>query len=234
MNWTIWTKIDEILTTEGIKPILAVIPDNQDPTFFIERERRDFWDYIRERQRQGWSIGIHGYQHVYLTGCSGILRLNPLSEFAGLPEEEQEAKISRAIEIFKANGVRPELWIAPAHSFDDVTIEALKRHGIRVISDGFSLYPYVDDNGMLWIPQQLWWFPKIKMPFGVYTVLFHHNLWTKGNLLAFKRGVERYKKGITDLKTVISLYSSRRKGLIDNLYERLSYLKRKTLKMFKV
>jgi hypothetical protein len=72
------------------------------------------------------------------------------------------------------------------------------------------------------------------MPFGVYTVLFHHNLWTKGNLLAFKRAVERYKGDITDLKTVISLYSSRRKGLIDDLYERLSYLRRKALKMFRV
>jgi len=231
MNWTIWIKIDEILTREGIKPILAVIPDNQNPALFIEEGRQDFWDYIREKQRQGWSIGMHGYQHVYVTRCSGILRLNPFSEFAGLPEEEQEAKISRAMEIFKANGVRPELWIAPAHSFDEVTIEILKNYGIRVISDGFSLYPYRDDNGIMWIPQQLWWFPRIRMPFGVYTVLFHHNLWTKKDLLAFERGVERYRGSITDLKTVVSLYSSRRKSLIDSLYERLSYLKRKALKV---
>lgn len=53
-------------------------------------------------------------------------------------------------------------------------------------------------------------------------------------MLAFKRAVERYKGDITDLKTVISLYSSRRKGLIDDLYERLSYLRRKALKMFRV
>ena len=36
MNWVIWTEIDEILTTEGIKPILAVIPDNRNPVLFIE------------------------------------------------------------------------------------------------------------------------------------------------------------------------------------------------------
>jgi hypothetical protein len=29
VNWTIWTEIDEILTTEGVKPILSVIPDNR-------------------------------------------------------------------------------------------------------------------------------------------------------------------------------------------------------------
>ena len=231
MNWAIWSKIDEILTMKENKPILAVIPDNRDPTLFIGRGRQDFWDYVRERQKRGWSIGMHGYQHVCITKCSGILRLNPFSEFAGLPEEEQEAKISRAVEIFEANGVKPELWIAPAHSFDEVTIKVLKRHDIRVISDGFSLYPYVDDNGMLWIPQQLWWFPKIRMPFGVYTVLFHHNSWTKRDLLAFERDLERYRRDITDLRTVISLYSSRRRGLIDILYEKLSYLKREALKM---
>jgi len=225
MNWATWTKIDEILTTEEIKPILAVIPNNRNPEFFIEKEIKDFWDYIKKKQKQGWSIGIHGYQHVYVTNCSGILGLNPFSEFAGLPEEEQEAKISSAIEIFGTNGVEPELWIAPAHSFDEVTIKVLKKHGITIISDGFSLYPYVD-NGVLWILQQLWRFPKRKMPFGVYTVLFHHNSWTERNLLTFKKDIKRYRERITDLKTVISLYSSRKKSLIDNFYEIfINYLK---------
>jgi predicted deacetylase len=223
MNWTIWTKIDEILTAEGIKPILAIIPHVRNSVLFIEKEKLDFWDYVREKQKQGWSIGLHGYQHVYVTKCSGILGLNPFSEFAGLPEEEQEAKISSAVEIFRANGVKPELWIAPAHSFDEVTIRVLKRYDITIISDGFSLYPYVDD-GMLWIPQQLWGFPKIRMPFGVYTILFHHNLWKKKDLMAFKENIKIYRKNITDLKTVISLYSSRKKSLIDDLYEIFNYL----------
>jgi predicted deacetylase len=78
MNWTIWTKIDEILTKEGIKSILAVIPDNRNPVLFIEKENSDFWNYIRKKQRQGWSIGLHGYQHVWVTKRSGILGLNPL------------------------------------------------------------------------------------------------------------------------------------------------------------
>jgi predicted deacetylase len=223
MNWTIWTEIDEILTTEGIKPILAVIPNNRNPVLFIEKENQDFWDYIGEKQKQGWSIGLHGYQHVYVTKRSGILGLNPFSEFAGLPEEEQEAKISRAIKIFRANGIKPELWVAPAHSFDYVTIKVLKKHGITIISDGFSLYPYVD-NGVLWVPQQLWRFPKRKMPFGVYTVLFHHNSWMERDLLTFKKDIKRYRERITGLKTVISLYSSRKKSLIDKFYERFKKL----------
>jgi len=222
MKWSIWLKIDELLVEKKIKPILAVIPDNRNPAFFIEGEKRDFWEYIRERQRLGWSIGLHGFQHLCVTKNPGILGLNQCSEFAGLPEEEQEAKIAQAMEIFKANGVKPELWVAPWHSFDEVTIKVLKRYGITIISDGFALYPFVDDNGIIWVPQQLWSFKK--MPFGVYTVLFHPNSWTEKDLLIFKRDVERYRSSISDLKTVVSLYSSRKKSLVDKLYETFEYL----------
>jgi len=221
MKWSIWFKIDELLVAEKIKPVLAVIPDNRNPAFFIEGEKRDFWDYIRERQGLGWSIGLHGYRHLCVTKDPGILGLNQCSEFAGLPEEEQEARISKAIEIFKANGVKPELWVAPFHSFDEVTVKVLKRHGITVISDGFSLYPFIDD-GVIWVPQQLWGFKK--MPFGVYTVLFHHNSWTEKDLLIFKRNIEHYRKFISDLKTVISQYSLRKKSLVDELFETFNYL----------
>jgi len=51
------------------------------------------------------------------------LGLNSFSEFAGLPEEEQEAKISSTIAIFRANGVNPDLWIALGHSFNETTIK---------------------------------------------------------------------------------------------------------------
>jgi predicted deacetylase len=230
MNWAIWAEIDEILTTEGVKPILSVIPDNRSRAFFIEEENPRFWDYIREKQKQGWSIGLHGYQHVPITSNPGILKLSHHSEFAGLPEDEQEARISRAIEIFKANGVKPDLWVAPWHSFDRITIKVLKRHGITVISDGFSIYPYVD-SGMLWIPRQLSNFRR--RPFGVYTVCFHHNSWTKRDLLAFKGDVKRYGAWISDLETVISLYSSRRKSFVDILYGTHIELRRRLLSKLK-
>jgi hypothetical protein len=50
-------------------------------------------------------------------------------------------------------------FIAPWHSFDYTTLRVLRKHGIGVISDGFSLWPHVYYD-VLWIPQQLWWFPK--------------------------------------------------------------------------
>jgi len=62
------------------------------------------------------------------------------------------------------------------------------------------------------------------MPFGIYTVLFHHNSWTEKDLLIFKRNIEHYRKFISDLKTVISQHSSRKKSLVDELFETFNYL----------
>ena len=31
MNWTVWCEVESILQAAGIKPLLAVVPDNADP-----------------------------------------------------------------------------------------------------------------------------------------------------------------------------------------------------------
>jgi predicted deacetylase len=139
MNWRMWLEIDELLLKMSIKPIIAVIPDNKYQILFIEKEKEDFWSYVKERQKIGWIIGVHGYQHLCVARNEGIISINSCSEFAGLGEEEQEDKIVKALEIFRANNVKPDLFIAPWHSFDYTTLRVLRRHGIGVISDGFSL-----------------------------------------------------------------------------------------------
>jgi predicted deacetylase len=236
MNWAIWDEIDKILTTEGIRPIIAVIPDNRWPAFFIEKRNPRFWEYVKKKQEEGWSVALHGYQHVCAARNPGILGIRPYTEFAGLPEEWQNMKISMAIGIFKANGVRPDLFVAPFHSFDYTTLKVLKTHGITVISDGFSLYPY-EENGVVWVPMQLRCFRK--MPFGVWTVLFHHNLWTRRELLKFKKDIKRYRERITDFNTVTSYYSSRKKNLTDrgfkmiySIYLRVAYINKAYKNLF--
>lgn len=39
----------------------------------------------------------------------------------------------------------------------------------------FSLYPYRDARGIMWVPQQLWRFRK--MLFGIWTICLHVNRW---------------------------------------------------------
>jgi predicted deacetylase len=171
MDWKIWNEVETILVEEGIKPILAVIPDNQDETLHDAEPNRHFWDRVRSWQTRGWTIGLHGYQHRYVTQDPGILGLRHYSEFAGLPLNEQQAKLVKALEIFRREGLRPKVWIAPAHSFDANTLLALASLGIRTISDGFALYPHRDSQGTFWIPQQL---GKLRpVPSGVWTLCIH-------------------------------------------------------------
>ncbi len=208
-----WAPIEEVLVECGIRPIVAVVPDNQDPSLVAGPTDLDFWSRVRRWQDMGWAIGLHGYQHCYETRDPGIVGLNHFSEFAGLPESVQERKISNALSLLNAQGVQPKVWVAPGHSFDGVTLGVLKAAGIRTVSDGMFLYPHVDSRGMLWVPQQMWRFRP--MPFGVWTVCVHHNSWTDQQASAFCAVLRRYRSRIVSLDDVIELYRSRKESPIN-------------------
>lgn len=216
MNWEIWYRVEEILSANNIKPLMAVIPDNQDECLQFSPTNPAFWDHVRRWQQAGWAIGMHGYQHRYETADSGILGLNRFSEFAGLPYDEQEAKIRRSLEIFHGEQVWPKVWVAPGCSFDHNTLKALKKHGISIVSDGYFLFPHVDASEMMWVPHQIWRFRA--RPIGVWTVGLHHNWWADHDIRHFRRGVEAYKPSITCLEEVVQRYQHRHPGWFDNCF----------------
>ena len=86
------------------------------------------------------------------------MRLANKSEFAGLPRQDQETKLRKGLEVFAQQGVRPDAWVAPSHSFDRTTVALLLEMGVKVISDGLWPWPFTEGSGMTWIPQQLWRF----------------------------------------------------------------------------
>lgn len=219
MNWPIWTKVEEILLSAGVKPILAVIPDNQDPNLRVCEAKAYFWDEVRSWQKRGWTIGLHGYQHLQVTKSGGILDFNKWSEFSGLTLSEQTTKLLKAREIFDREGVIPELWVAPAHSFDANTLEALNEIGLRYLSDGFSLYPYHDSYGMMWVPQQLWHFRR--MPAGVWTICLHLNNWGMAEVDGFRSHVREFAALLGQWDLVVSEYQRRKRGLIDAVFARV-------------
>ena len=65
---------------------------------------------MRVWQGRGWTIGLHGYQHKYVTRDSDVIGINNYSEFAGLLEDVQAFKLRMAFEIFRREGIRPEVW----------------------------------------------------------------------------------------------------------------------------
>ncbi len=228
MDWTLWNRIESALIEAKVSPILAVIPDNQDATLTKGPREQRFWDRVRTWQARGWTIGLHGFQHRYVTGESGIIGLNKRSEFAGLPLAEQELKLRKACGIMRSRGVRPDVWVAPAHSFDLNTVAALHNVNLRTISDGLSVFPWTE-NGMLWIPQQLGKFHA--MPFGVWTVCIHIDDPPHNDLAAFCGSLAKFGNSMTTLKEVVKTYGARQRSALDGAAEMVLRLGRRAVSM---
>jgi predicted deacetylase len=215
MNWRVWDRLEPVLHRHGIKPIVAVVPDNQDPHLMVEAARADFWHRVRDWQHAGWTIALHGYQHLYETPNSGLMGINGFSEFAGLPEQTQRHKLTQALNIFRREGVRADAWVAPAHSFDATTVQLLLQSGIRVISDGFYGRA-LHHLGAIWIPQQVWRFRPL--PLGLWTVCYHHNNFSESAIARFALDIAHYADriiAVTDVTTNSRLPS---KGWTDSAF----------------
>jgi predicted deacetylase len=208
MNWTVWAEIEAALTEHRLKPILAVVPDNQDPMLKVEPPVEDFWDRVRGWQARGWTIGLHGFQHKYIAVRSGIVTPRKKTEFAGVPAAEQEEKLRRGVEIFECQGIKPQVWIAPNNSFDAATVALLPKFGIRIICDGLFRFPFVCQRQICWVPQQLFGFRPA--PAGVWTVCYHHNHWTTSDLDKFREGLRRFRDHLWSLDDVLQLWADRR------------------------
>jgi predicted deacetylase len=223
MNWRVWLEIEAAMVERGIKPIIAVVPDNKDRTLCIDPPAADFWDHVRQCQERGWTIAMHGYQHIYETKDAGIVGRRKKSEFAGLPADIQDAKLRKGIEILSRENIHPTVWIAPGHTFDRTTVSLLAKRGIDIISDGFYRYPYRENAGTFWIPQQLWDFQPA--PAGVWTICFHVNGWKDSDMQNFRKNLDRYADNIASLDDVVEKYGDRRRRWTEFIYAnpRLAY-----------
>ena len=227
MRWSTWDLIEQILMEYEIKPIVAVIPDNGDPELQLEPAEPAFWDRVRGWKAAGWTIGMHGFQHTYVTSEPGLYGNQRASEFAGLPRQTQREKLERALTIFLKEGIQPDLWIAPGHSFDQVTVSLLAELGVMSISDGYSIWPYTDELGIFWIPQQLsenqilpafGRGPVPPKPIGVWTVCVHPNAWTARDIGRFEEAVRYYRPLFRATAEIRTKYLGRKKRLIDWFY----------------
>lgn len=209
MNWDMWQRVEALLKAHDVRPILAVVPDNQDPELQISAPAADFWERVRHWQAGGWSIALHGYQHKFLGAETGRdVAIGQRSEFAELSEQAQRTKLQNALEHLHREKIAPQLWAAPWHSFDENTLKVLRDFNLNVVSDGMFLWPKQDRNGTFWIPQQLDDFRRL--PFGVFTVCFHLNEWNEMALQAFEKHLLTYHAQIVSLDEILTQYQQRR------------------------
>lgn len=208
MNWHNFNKLKSIFTEYDVKPLIGVIPENQDPYLkSFDKCIDDFWVQIRRLHNNlGWPVALHGYNHVYRTDNPGLLKINKRSEFAGLSEKEQKEKIILGKLKLEMEGLKISAFMAPSHSFDETTLKVLAGNNICVISDGFGIYPYKRKN-IIFIPQ-LFATPK-KMPFGLYTFCLHPNFLTGSEINNIEKFIRYNKTSIITFDEAVSSMTDR-------------------------
>ena len=211
-----WRLIEQVLDKHDVKPIVAVIPDNRDPKLMFEARDSAFWGGVRAWASKAWTIAMHGYSHVmHATRAPLVLPFYQRSEFAGLTLEEQAARVRAAWNLFQAEGLEPSVWIAPAHSFDLVTLQAVRRETpIRLISDGIAWDSY-REHDFQWIPQQLW--SLVERPSGLWTVCLHPSTMDESAIAALDAALGgRFRGRVVGVREVA--VRERGKTLLGRLY----------------
>jgi predicted deacetylase len=184
-----WDRMEALLEKYNIKPLVGVIPHCEDPMMDSYEEDQNFWNRVFIWQQKGWTVAIHGYDHVYSTGSGGINPVNKRSEFAGEPLEKQKEKIRNGVAVMRQHSLEPRVFFAPSHTFDENTLTALKNEShIRIISDTMAWDCY-EEGGFTFVPQQS---GQVRsLPFRVVTFCYHPNTMNEASF-------ERLKKFLAD------------------------------------
>lgn len=174
MDWKKFLRFKELCDLYQVKPLIGVVPENQDAMLEIDEHRGDYWDYLLTLQKEGWVIAQHGVNHVYSTKKKGCFPLNALSEFAGIPYEEQKRNLQTGKELLESHGIYTDIFMAPAHSYDRNTLKALKELGFTKLTDGFGDMPY-EWQGLTFYPISFKQSSSLKKTKGYTTFVIHAN-----------------------------------------------------------
>ncbi len=206
MNWRLMDKCEKLFHKYKIKPLLGVVPKNQDPNLLKFPKEKDFWNRVRNWQAKDWEISMHGYSHDYVTDTQkkDFLKLGGKSEFYGVSLEDQIQKIKKGLEIFNQNGVRVRSFFAPNHTYDLNTFRALKECKIKIVVDGYGIQPYHEYN-LIFIPQLF--YRLFLLPFSFQTTQLHINEWSDENFEKFEKFVVKNHKKIISCETMIQSVS---------------------------
>jgi predicted deacetylase len=211
-----WQRCLQLIEEFGLKPILAVIPDNQDTELNLSPPDPLFWPLMRAMEAEGATIALHGYRHLCASQGESLLPLHQHSEFAGVPDVTQQRWIREGRGILRGQGLNPTIFVAPRHGFDYATIRALRKEGIPLLSDGFARVPF-NRSGITWIPQQLW--RPVEKSSGIWTICIHSNFTHAAQLDELRAFIRDHAAQFTSLDRVLAEYPPGKLGAIERLYE---------------
>ena len=225
-----WQRIEDILDSFGVKPMVGVIPANKDPKQHLNNADSEFWTKVKSWEKKGWAIALHGYDHCFISEA-GMLGLNPLwerSEFAGVSLELQKEKIRKGVAEFRTHGIDPKYFFAPAHTYDENTLQALREESnIRIISDTIATKPYLKGD-FIFIPQLGGHCAEFKLP-GVWTFCLHPSVMTEENFIATERFLKAHQNEMIGFDE-LELTNLKGKSLLSRLLSYVYFTRRKLRK----
>jgi hypothetical protein len=214
-----WQRFPPLIEEFGIRPILAVIPDNRDHTLAHSAPDPEFWEQMRSLQAAGATIALHGFQHLCKSEGKSLLPLHERTEFAGVPEHTQRQWIHEGLGLLRGKGLDPKIWVAPRHGFDRTTLRALRAEGIKVLSDGLARIPF-RRGGVTWIPQQLW--EPVEKSKGLWTICIHSNSTRSFQVDELREFLRRHAAQFTSVERVLAEFKASRLSTGERLYESLA------------
>ena len=208
MNWELMDRSEALFNKFNIKPVIGVIPKNQDKDLLSYPKKDNFWDLIRIWQSKGWEVSMHGHTHVYDTETNkkDYFGYGGRSEFFGHPLNVQKERIQSGLRKFKDENIEIKSFFAPNHTYDFNTFNALKESGINEVIDGYGLMPY-EENEIKFIPQLF--YKVYALPFGIQSTQIHLNYWKEEDFKTFENFVEKNHEEIISYDDAIKKVSNK-------------------------
>ncbi len=217
MNWENFLFFRQLFQKAGIAPLLGIVPENRDAKLHCEKAHEDFYEYMLALQKEGYCFAMHGCYHVYTTKCGGRFPLNSYSEFAGLPYEKQKELLAYGKEKLKEHGIETDIFMAPAHSYDDNTLRALKELGFNKITDGFGKVPYME-KGVIFYPISFLLSRSLKQKKGATTMVIHANTVTETDRKRYEQIFRDYGKNMISYAEYLNINPVKR-TILDKVRE---------------
>jgi predicted deacetylase len=214
-----WERFLPLLEEFRVRPILAVVPDNEDRDLERAAPDPEFWAHMRAMEAAGAAIALHGYRHLCRSKGSSLVPLHSHSEFAGVDADLQRQWIASGLEILRGHGLNPRIWVAPRHGFDRNTLRALRNEGIGLLSDGFARIPFTR-GGLTWIPQQLW--APVEKAAGLWTICVHANTARDSIVDHLREFLRPHAAQFTSIDRVVEELKPAKLGQVERLHEFLA------------
>lgn len=212
-----FNRIKTLLDTYQIKPLIGVVPFNQDPILQCNPPMEDFPGFLKSLQEDGYVVALHGCYHIYTTEKKGLFPLNNFSEYAGVAYETQGEMIQKGKKKLQEWGLDTDIFMAPGHTFDRNTLKVLKENGFRAVTDGFGEVPYIRD-GLTFYPIA----KKRKDCFtdkkGYTTLVLHANMMNENDFVLLEKQLKENRDKLISYWDYLEVKAVKR-GWLGNLAE---------------